>query len=190
MAVYKRGRIWWYKFTFNGELIRESTRQTNRRVAERMEAARKTSLAQEGLGIRKKRRTPTLREFAERDFLPYIRSTFAGKPKTASYYENGTARLLAYRKLAEEPLDRITTETIAGYVARRRQAGLKVSSINRELQVLRRMFHLAAEWGKTDRALCKVRMLPGEAHRERVLTPEEEARYLKAARDWSTLRRP
>ena len=49
---------------------------------------------------------------------------------------------------------------------------------------------LKPKWGKTDKALCKVRMLPGEAHRERVLTPEEEVRYLNAAREWSTLRRP
>jgi hypothetical protein len=25
MAIYKRGSIYWYKFTFNGEAIREST---------------------------------------------------------------------------------------------------------------------------------------------------------------------
>jgi hypothetical protein len=42
MAVYKRGDVWWYKFTFSGELIRESTKQGNKRVAEQIEAARKT----------------------------------------------------------------------------------------------------------------------------------------------------
>jgi hypothetical protein len=34
MAVYKRGRVWWYKFTWDGTPIRESTKQTNKRVAE------------------------------------------------------------------------------------------------------------------------------------------------------------
>jgi hypothetical protein len=28
-TLYKRGKIWWYKFTWNGEAIRESTKQTN-----------------------------------------------------------------------------------------------------------------------------------------------------------------
>jgi len=190
MAVYKRGKIWWYKFSFNGEMIRESTKQTNKRVAERLEASRKAALVEGRAGIGGRKAVPTLREFAERDFLPYVRSTFASKPKTLRYYENGAKRLLAYGKLADEPLDRITTETIAGYVAKRQEAGLRVSSINRELQVLRRMFHLASEWGKTNKSLCRVRMLPGEGHRERVLTPEEEARYLRAAREWCTLRRP
>ena len=39
MAVFKRGRVWWYKFTWKGEPIRESTKQTNKRVAEQIEAA-------------------------------------------------------------------------------------------------------------------------------------------------------
>ena len=45
MSVYKRGRVWWYKFTWNGKPIRVSTKQTNKRVAEQIEAAHKTSLA-------------------------------------------------------------------------------------------------------------------------------------------------
>jgi hypothetical protein len=37
MAVYRRGKKWWYKFFWNGELIRESTKQSNKRIAEQME---------------------------------------------------------------------------------------------------------------------------------------------------------
>jgi len=33
MGLYKRGDIYWYRFVWKGELIRESTRQTNKRVA-------------------------------------------------------------------------------------------------------------------------------------------------------------
>jgi hypothetical protein len=54
MAVYKqpKSKYWWYKFTWNGEPIRESTKQTNKRVAETMEAARRTALAKGEVGIR------------------------------------------------------------------------------------------------------------------------------------------
>ncbi|MBI3470830.1 MAG: site-specific integrase [Candidatus Solibacter usitatus] len=169
---------------WRAETIRESTKQTNRRVAQQMEAAHRVSLAKGEVGIREQKSTPMLAEFAERDFLPFIRSTFAAKVKTRSYYDHGVKSLLAFEKLAESRLDAITTETIAGFVATRQANGLEVTSINRELQVLRRMFAVATEWGKTDKALAKVRMLPGEKHRERVLTPDEEARYLKAAREW------
>ncbi len=38
MAVYKRGKVYWYKFRFNGEQIRESTKQGNDRKARNIEA--------------------------------------------------------------------------------------------------------------------------------------------------------
>jgi integrase len=181
--VYKRpnSKYWWYKFTWDGEVIRQSTKQANKRVAEQMEAAHRTSLAKGEVGIREKKSAPTLDSFAEKDFLPYTRSTFASKLKTLKYYEYGVKALRTYDTLATLPLDSITTDVIAGYVAKRREAGLEPSSINRELQSLRRMFTLALEWGKVEKALPKVRMLSGENHRERVLTPAEEALYLKHA---------
>jgi len=43
------------------------------------------------------------------------------------------------------------------------------------------MFRLAQEWGKVQKALPQVRMLPGEKHRERVLTADEEELYFRAA---------
>jgi integrase len=184
--IYKqpRSRFWWYKFTWRGEAIRESTKQTNKRVAEQMEAAHKTALAKGEVGTREKRPAPTLAEFSGRDFLPFVRSTFSEKPHTRLFYECGVKSLLADEKLAARPLDSITSEHIASFLAKRREQGLQTSSMNRKLQVLLRMFHLAQEWGKTEKALPKVRILPGENHRERVLTPEEEARYVEGARKW------
>lgn len=45
MSIYKRSNVYWYKFMWNGELIRESTRQGNDRKARQIEAAHKTRLA-------------------------------------------------------------------------------------------------------------------------------------------------
>ncbi len=96
MAVYKRGRVWWYRFTWNGVPIRESTKQTNKRVAEQIEAAHKTSLAKGEVGIRQKKRAPTLAEFSESDFLPHVRSHFADKRSTLAYYEIQVRHLTGY----------------------------------------------------------------------------------------------
>ena len=82
--------------------------------------------------------------------------------------------------MADVKLDEIGGTHIAAYVSARQSAGLQVSSINRELQVLRRILSVALEWGMIERA-SKVRMLAGERHRERVVSPEEEVRYLVAA---------
>ena len=189
MGVYKqpKSKNWWFKFTWNGEQIRESTKQTNKRVAEQMEAARRTAMAKGEVGIRDRAPVPTLKQFAEQQFLPFVRSTFAAKIKTRVYYENGVKNLLAFDRLAGEKLNGITTDRISEYATKRQSAEgkngklLQVASLNRELQVLRRMFHLAEEWGQVEKALPKVKMLSGEKHRERVLTGAEEDCYLQGA---------
>ncbi|MBZ5726378.1 MAG: site-specific integrase [Acidobacteriia bacterium] len=181
--LYKQRKStnWWYKFTWNSQLIRESTKQGNRRVAEQMEAARKTQLAKREVGIKDPLPVPTLQEFAEKQFLPFAEKQFAARPKTLGFYENGVKNLLAHKPLARLPLDAITTGNIATYAAARKEAGLAIASVNRELQVLRRMFRLAQEWRKVERLLARVSMVPKENHRERVLTDDEEAKYLGAA---------
>ena len=181
MAVYKRGGVWWFKFSWNGESTRESTKQGNKRIAEQIESARKTQLAKGEVGIRDRKPVPTMAQFADHDFLPFVRSTSAAKPRTVAFYENSVRNLKAYDKLAGLKLDTITSDVIAGFVSRRRDAGMQVSTINRDLATLRRMFHLAQEWERVTTILPKVRMMPGENQRERVLTSEEELRYLESA---------
>lgn len=61
---------------WRGERIQESTRQSNKRVAEQMEAARKTQLAKGEVGIKDRPPVPTLRQFAENTFLPHIRAYY------------------------------------------------------------------------------------------------------------------
>ena len=95
MAVYKqpKSKYWWYKFTWSGEPIRRSTKQTNKRVAEQMEAAHRTALAKGEVGIRDKKPVPTLAGFADGDFLPFVRSTSKDKPNTLRFYENSIENL-------------------------------------------------------------------------------------------------
>ena len=40
MSIYKRGDVYWYKFMWQGRMVRESTKQGNDKVARQMEAAR------------------------------------------------------------------------------------------------------------------------------------------------------
>jgi integrase len=182
----KRSRIWWLKFSWRGELIRESTKHTNKRVAEQIEAARKTAMARGEVGIRDRKPVPTLKQFAERDFLPFIVSRFQDKPNTRAYYQLGVKNLTAHPPLANCCLESVTPELISGYVATRREAQLRVSSINRELEVLRRMLKLAVEWGTIEKVPPRVRMLPGAQHRDFVLSGQEEQRYVEAATDLGT----
>jgi hypothetical protein len=59
---------------------------------------------------------------------------------------------------------------------------MRVSTINRDLATLRRMFKLAMEWRAVSEILPIVRLLPGENRRERVVSPSEEKRTSKPHR--------
>jgi integrase len=182
MAIFKRGRIYWYHFIFNGEHIQESTKQGNPRTARQMEAAHKTALAKGEVGIREKKPAPTLADFIDKRLEPWARATFEqASPKTwKDWYRTNLRAIRAYAALAEKKLDQITGEDVAGFAAHRQGEGLQVSSINSSLRVLRRVLRLSVEWGVMP-AAPKIKLLRGERHRDRVITQAEEARYLAAA---------
>ena len=179
MSIYKRGNIYWYKFTFNGEAIRESTRQKNQHIARQMESAHRTSLARGEVGLRDRKTAPTLTDFISQRFEPWAEASTSAKT-WLDYYRPGLRTIQKYTPLANLRLDEITSEKAADFAAWRQAAGLKVSSVNSSLQVLRRIMRLATQWGEI--AICPlIKMLPGERHREHVVKFDEEARYLAAA---------
>ena len=180
MAIFKRGRVYWYHFYFNSEHVQESTKQGNPRVARQIEAAHRTALAKGEVGIRERKPVPTLRQFIAKEFLPWAEATFSAKHNTFVWYRGGARRLSEFESIATARLDQITGEKVAAYVAQRQARGLNITAINRELQILRRILHLAVEWGHLEHT-PKIKMLPGEQRRERVLSLDEEARYLAAA---------
>lgn len=223
MSIYKRGNTYWYKFMWNGEVIRESTKQGNDRKARNIEAAHRTRLAMQRdareeakermkcsavllceecekwfnaeeaqrqerytfcsgscLADWTKRHTriPTLAQFLEGDFKPYVKAHFAAKPKTADYYDYGTALLLE-AGMGNLLLNEISSQHAAGYIAK--QAKRSPSTVNCGLRTLRRALNLADEWGKIDRA-PKLALAKGERQRERVVTQAEFLAYRELCR--------
>jgi integrase len=179
MAIYKRGKVYWYKFVWRGELIRESTKQGNDKVARQIEAAHRTSLAKGEVGIREKKKAPTLVVFCETRFEPWAKATTSTKT-WRDFYRVGLLAIKSYAPLSSLPLNEVTSAEIAAFASHRQGDGLKIASINASLRILRRVLRMAVEWGVIEN-MPKVRLLPGENHREHVVTPEEEARYLAAA---------
>ena len=223
MSIYKRSNVYWYKFMWNGELIRESTRQGNDRKARQIEAAHKTRLAkrqdarQEALSrlmcsdvllcdecdrwfnaeeahqeeshvfcsascsaawTKRHARIPTLAQFLQQDFKPYVAAHFAAKPKTAEYYDYGVSLLLE-TGMGELPLNEISSQHAASYIAK--QSSRSPSTMNCGLRTLRRALNLADEWGKIDRA-PKFGLAKGERQRERVVTQAEFLAYRELCR--------
>jgi integrase len=90
------------------------------------------------------------------------------------------ANISSYASLVNRKLDSITSGHAADYAAYLQTKGWQPSSVNSSLRVLRRALRLAVEWGIIP-AAPKIKLLRGEHHRERVVTRDEEVRYLAAA---------
>jgi integrase len=205
MAVYKqpKSKNWWYKFTWNGEAIRESTKQTNKRVAEQMEATHKTALAKGEVGIRDKKPAPTFSALCEQ-FLNWTGIQKSERTSTVRFYGDMVRSLLNYEPFRNLRIDKIDRNAVDSFVEWRRgckrkvvlrrsdgttecrdtQKPLSIACINRELATLRRILNLAhEEWGLLVSIPPKIRLLPGEKNRERVLSQPEEDLYLALAPD-------
>jgi len=187
MSIYKRGRVYWYKFMWSGEIVRKSTRQGSDKVARQMEAAHRTALAKGELGIREKKRAPTLKEFLKQDFQKYAETRHATKLLTLRYYTQGSAMLLK-STLAGLRLDELTDQHAQQFAYQ--YARLSASGINRGLRTLRRALNVAYQWGRLEKPV-KVALAKGENQRDRVLEIEEADQYLKACpqpwRDCATI---
>src|SRR5262249_48383451 len=149
MSIFKRGRIYWYHFVFNGQHVQESTEQGNPRVARQIEAAHRTSLAKGEVGIREKKPVPTLKEFIENRFKPWAKAQFetAWRKTWKGWYRTNLRVLSGFPALAGKRLDQITTEDVANFAAHRLADKMQVSTVNSSLRVLRRLLRVAVEWG-------------------------------------------
>jgi hypothetical protein len=178
MAIFKRGKVYWYHFIFSEQHIQQSTKQGNPRVARQIEAAHRTALAKGEVGIVERPPAPILKTFAQR-FTDAIEARCAQKPGTIKFYANRLARLLDNERLASAALDRIDEAVIEEYIQSRRPK-VSITSVNRELATLRRLLRMAHEWKLIDR-VPRIRLLPGEHIREFILTAEQEKSYLAAS---------
>ena len=180
-VIYKRGRVYWYKFMWDRKLIRKSTKQGNDKVARQMESAHRTSLAKGEVGIREKKEIPTLGEFCTERLEPWAKSTFLTTvPKNFAWFHDNVKVIRKAAKLASLRMDRITNEEVSEFAAGRLRQGYAVSTVNSTIRVIRRAFSLANEWGVID-SFPTLNLISGENHREHVVTPQDEQAYLNAA---------
>jgi integrase len=128
---------------------------------------------------------PTLAQFAPR-FTAAMESAHRAKPKTVAHYRVGLKRVLEFPGLANARLDAIDSELISQFAEWRRGRKTKkgslpeVSTVNRQLETLRRLLHIAAEW-KVIVGSPKIHRLKGEKQRDRIVTHDEERAYLAKA---------
>lgn len=199
VALFKRedSKYWWYKFKFGGKEHRASTKCTNKREAQQIEAAKRTQLAKGEVGIDAKRAVPNF-DAAMKDFLAWQRNEHAAKPATAKRLTTSSKALLGFFK--DKPLDEIEAEDIERYkqwrIKQKRlppvkllennpkattDTPIKPATVNRELACLKSLFN---RFIKDDVLLknpvSKVKFLKEESEQMRVVSDEEERLYLMA----------
>jgi integrase len=144
MSLYKRGRVWWYRFEFQGSLIRESTGLSNKEAARAVEDKRHTALRESRSGFTPQLRSPLFSKAAE-DYLKAKRTDWA--PKTAIIEKTNLAHLTPV--FGNRLLSDIGPDAVSSYRDGRRTDGAAKKTISLELGTLRAILiykDLDANW--------------------------------------------
>jgi hypothetical protein len=129
MAVFPRGKTWWYKFYFAGQFIRESSKSTSKTVAKNAETQRRRELEQGFNNVPKRRenRVRQLRDLAE-EYLADYRLRFRGVT-FAEYAIGHVVRLVGDALVID-----IDESTILKYQTDRLKESAAPKSINEEVR--------------------------------------------------------
>lgn len=187
MALYKRpnSKYYWMKFFFDGELVQQSTKCSNKRDAATVESAYRTQLALGKIGIKPKVKAPTFNQAAD-DFLEWSKVQHSQKPKSYARVEFSCQALKNF--FGETKTDQIEGKDIEKFIVARslqtsRKTGLPITrdSVNLELRVLKSIFkRLVSAKLLSDNPAKDVKRLAENEKSFHVLTPEEEKIYLLA----------
>ncbi len=137
MGLFKRGSVWWMRFSYNGKQVRRSCETTSKKLAEEILCKVKTQVV-EGKFFEVEARETTFEELSQGLTLDY---QVNGKKSLDRIGRNlrHLEKTFKGMKVAE-----ITTTLIQSYIVKRQNEGAKNATINREMAALKRMFRLGA----------------------------------------------
>jgi integrase len=172
MSVYRRGDVWWYKFRFAGQVIRESSKSESKTVAKDAERARRRELEESWNQI-KRRKLPPLFALAAADWLK-TRTGIASS--TERSYKLAISQLT--KDFGKQLLCDLSGEDLAAYQTRRKRDGVSNRTVNLEMGVLRGILRRYRMWEPiaADVDFLKESPSPGRA-----LSHEEEGSLLEVA---------
>jgi integrase len=183
MALYQRGDEWWYHFWYHGQHIQERTHSKNKREARVKEATHKAELL---VGRRKTEpgENPRFVDFAV-SYLEYSKDHKRSYGIEFYYVDRTLVPFFGRLRLTE-----INPIRVELFKQKRLRDGLKKSSINREIGLLKSMLNRAVKLGTIGAHPAegvKLFEVDDPSVSDRVLSSEEETRLLTAC-DESELR--
>jgi len=174
VSVYKRGDVWWYKFRFGGQAIRESSKSNSKTVARDAERARRRELEQ-GFNRIEKHRTALLFSTAAEDWLSAKKAHLA--PRSVIIERANLKHLNPF--FGKMLLTDIRGGDVSRYQAARLEAGAAPKTVNLEVGTLRAVLRKNRLWFaiQPDVKMLRVREDVGRA-----ISRDEEAALLEACR--------
>lgn len=141
-SIFKHGSSWWIAFYNHGKQVKERVGPiglVTKGQAEQALKARMGEIVQGKFSLEKFRKTISLGKLAEK-YLQWIQENQKGFKRE----EIATKLFLGF--IGDKGISEITSWYIEQYKSQRKQDGIKPSTINRELTVLRSMFNRAIDW--------------------------------------------
>lgn len=135
--IYKRGRVYWVRYYFQGRYHRESTHSTKLSDAKKLATVREAAMA-EGKGLHLKTEKTTFLDLA-RNYLDDYRLHGKKSLWRAQILVDHLTKFFKTFKAIN-----IGTREIAEYILMRQAEGASNGTINRELTSLKRMFMLGS----------------------------------------------
>lgn len=170
MSLYKRGKIWWARFTTpSGKRVRESTGTDDRKQAQEYHDRLKAKYWQ----------VQKLGEKPERSWQEAVMRWLDETKHKATQHDDVHHLRWLDPYLGNQMLSSITRDMIDGLIAKRKGEGVSNATVNRMLAVARAILRRAAlDWEWIDR-FPRIKLLPEPKRRIRWLTQDEAQRLME-----------
>jgi integrase len=141
MGVYKRGETYWFKFLFQGQLIRESARTNSKTVAREAERARRREIELAVNRIPKRERMPLFSVAAKE----WLASRVALAANTLEAYEHFVETLT--EQFGKRLVCDIDDQDISALQRKRLAEQKSGRTVNFEINILRQILKAHGLWG-------------------------------------------
>lgn len=182
MALFRRGRVWWMGFPYQGKQIRRSTEVTDKKLAEKIYHKVMVQIAEGKWFPPEAGAEKTVKDLLER----YLRDHSAPNRAPTTHRGDVSRAQHLIRAFGDLTLKEMRPSLLAAHKSKRRAEGAAAKTINNELTLLSHAFQLAVkEWEWVAENPVQ-RVSKEKVHNliERWLTAEEEARLLAASPVW------
>jgi integrase len=176
VALYKRGKIWWYEFIYTGQRIQESSNSRSKTVALEAERKRRRE-CEEGFNALEDRRKDRIRTLSALA-VEYLKE-YALKHRALTFAEYAVGHFV--RHVGSKLVVEIGEKTVKDYQIARLQEKASPKSINEEVGFLLRLMGAPGELLRAQLRRQKALKLTVDVQPGKAFSEDEKERMLAVA---------